>query len=303
MAALLNAPVIKSSFQDKVSDSGDTDVTLAGTAAAQSTVNLFDGDVLLGSAETDAAGVWTFTTDTLADGTYSLTAAVIDSTGATSVVSVPIVVTVGAAAQSSITVNAGPPVTVADGAAVEIDGASAQSVTFAGTTGTLKLDDAMAFTGQVSGLTGSDALDLADVSYGARYDGNVLGQRERRHAHGHRRDSRRQTSPCIGNYLSSNWDLSSDGNGGTIVVDPVSTNNWQTLPVGAGGFVDGIDIAPDGTMVVRTDTYGAYIWNGTEWQQLVTSTSMPAAFVTTTIAYAKASTKSKLLQAIRTSCT
>ena len=33
-------------------------------------------------------------------------------------------------------------------------------------------------------------------------------------------------------------------------------------------------------MVVRTDTYGAYIWNGTEWQQLVTSTSMPAEFVT-----------------------
>ena len=32
-------------------------------------------------------------------------------------------------------------------------------------------------------------------------------------------------------------------------------------------------------MVVRTDTDGAYIWNGTQWQQLVTSTSMPAAFV------------------------
>ena len=32
-------------------------------------------------------------------------------------------------------------------------------------------------------------------------------------------------------------------------------------------------------MVIRTDTYGAYIWNGTQWQQLVTATSMPAAFV------------------------
>ena len=62
------------------------------------------------------------------------------------------------------------------------------------------------------------------------------------------------------------------------MTDPVSSNDWQTL-VGAGGFVDGIDVAPDGTMVVRTDTYGAYIWNGTEWQQLVTATSMPAGFV------------------------
>jgi photosystem II stability/assembly factor-like uncharacterized protein len=41
-----------------------------------------------------------------------------------------------------------------------------------------------------------------------------------------------------------------------------------------------MDIAPDGTMVVRTDTYGAYLWNGTEWQQLVTASSLPAAEVT-----------------------
>src|SRR5205823_6069132 len=69
------------------------------------------------------------------------------------------------------------------------------------------------------------------------------------------------------------------GNGGTVVVDPVPANNWQTLKVGAGGYLTGIDIAPDGTMVVRTDTYGAYVWNGSQWQQLVTSTSMPAANV------------------------
>ena len=54
---------------------------------------------------------------------------------------------------------------------------------------------------------------------------------------------------------------------------------WKPLRVGAGGFVTGIDIAPDDTMVVRTDTYGAYIWDGTQWDQLITSASMPAAFV------------------------
>ena len=73
--------------------------------------------------------------------------------------------------------------------------------------------------------------------------------------------------------------MSSDGHGGTVVVDPVASNTWQTLDVGAGGFVRGIDIAPNGTMVARTDTYGAYLWNGTKWVQLVTSTGMPAAFV------------------------
>lgn len=53
-------------------------------------------------------------------------------------------------------------------------------------------------------------------------------------------------------------------------------NAWKQVKIGAGGWVTGIDIAPDGTMVARTDTYGAYIWNGGKWVQLVTAASMPA---------------------------
>src|SRR5688572_6733765 len=56
-------------------------------------------------------------------------------------------------------------------------------------------------------------------------------------------------------------------------------DNWQPLRIGAGGWLTGMDITPDGTMVVRTDTYGAYLWNGTQWQQLVTSASMPSSEV------------------------
>jgi len=175
--------------------------------------------------------------------------------------------------------NAMSAVTVPDGALVEIIAASSQTITFAGTAGTLKLDDAVAFTGKILGLTGSDSLDLVDINYGANTTATFLGNTnggtltvtDGNHT---------ANIALVGNYLSSNWDLSSDGHGGTIVVDPVSSNNWQTLDVGAGGYVDGIDIAPDDTMVVRTDTYGAYIWNGTQWQQLVTSASMPSAFVT-----------------------
>jgi hypothetical protein len=62
---------------------------------------------------------------------------------------------------------------------------------------------------------------------------------------------------------------------------------FQTLKVGAGGYVTGLNIARDGTKVVRTDTYGAYLFNesapnpgndgGTgAWQQLVTINSMPS---------------------------
>ena len=87
---------------------------------------------------------------------------------------------------------------------LRLTGVSAQSVTFAGTTGTLKLDDAVAFTGQVSGLAGSDAIDLADVSYGPSTQATFLGNDE-----GGTltvtTGRRRQTSRCVGDYLSSNW--------------------------------------------------------------------------------------------------
>ena len=59
-----------------------------------------------------------------------------------------------------------------------------------------------------------------------------------------------------------------------VTVDP-STFTWRTLKVGAGGWITGIDIAPDGTKVIRTDTYGAYQWIGSSWKQLVTAESMP----------------------------
>ena len=171
-------------------------------------------------------------------------------------------------------INLAPTIAVADGATIEIDGSWRQSVAFAGTSGTLKIDHSVAFTGQVSGLTASDALDLADVSYGgnttATFLGNTSGGTLTVTDGIHTANVALQ-----GNYLSSDWNLSSDGSGGTTVVDPVSAGTWKTLKIGAGGYLTGMDIAPDDTMVVRSDTYGAYIWNGTEWQQLITATSMP----------------------------
>jgi hypothetical protein len=55
--------------------------------------------------------------------------------------------------------------------------------------------------------------------------------------------------------------------------------SWQELKVGAGGYVRGLAMAPDGTMVGRTDTNGAYLWNGSSWVQLLNSSSMPAAII------------------------
>jgi photosystem II stability/assembly factor-like uncharacterized protein len=53
---------------------------------------------------------------------------------------------------------------------------------------------------------------------------------------------------------------------------------WSVLKIGAGGFITGIDIVGDGTMVVKTDTYGAWYYDSPRslWQQCLTVHSMPA---------------------------
>lgn len=59
---------------------------------------------------------------------------------------------------------------------------------------------------------------------------------------------------------------------------PIAAFKWKPLRIGAGGWLTSIDIAADGTKVVRTDTSGAYIWSDAtaEWTQLLTTATMPA---------------------------
>jgi chitodextrinase len=51
---------------------------------------------------------------------------------------------------------------------------------------------------------------------------------------------------------------------------------WKPVRVGAGGFISDIDIASDGTKVIHTDTYGAYVWTGSQWSQIVSMNTMPS---------------------------
>jgi hypothetical protein len=130
----------------------------------------------------------------------------------------------GAAANLKVKVN-----TISTGAAsvtisgtqeAEIFGASSQKVTFAsGASGTLKLDAAQSFTGKISGLTASDTIDLANLAYGAQmtahYSGTSTGG-TLSVGNGTQTD----LIALLGNYTSSAFTLSSDGHGGTNVVDP-----------------------------------------------------------------------------------
>jgi len=64
-------------------------------------------------------------------------------------------------------------------------------------------------------------------------------------------------------------------------VNGATTYDWESINIGAGGFVTGLDFADDGQLVVKTDVYGGYRWNSTTsiMEQLLTTESMPAADV------------------------
>jgi hypothetical protein len=114
------------------------------------------------------------------------------------------------------------PVTIAAGSTVEIASAYSGTVAFAGNTGTLKLDNSASFEGTVAGMTGQDTIDFADInptkvqppSYSGTAAGGTLTVTD---------DMRNATIALLGNYLASTFVTSSDGHGGTNIIDPTTT--------------------------------------------------------------------------------
>ena len=71
-----------------------TVLTLSGTAEANSTVSVYDGATLLGSATANGSGSWSYATATLANGSHSFTAKAADAAGNVGAASTPLAVTV-----------------------------------------------------------------------------------------------------------------------------------------------------------------------------------------------------------------
>ena len=121
------------------------------------------------------------------------------------------------------------PATIEVGATFELRDAESGTVTFAGSTGTLLIDHAATFNGQVLGLSGngnpsqSDVIDLKDIAFGlgtrASYVGtSVDGTLTVSDAQGDATNI-----SLIGNHQNTTFSASSDGAGGTLVVDPAAT--------------------------------------------------------------------------------
>jgi hypothetical protein len=113
---------------------------------------------------------------------------------------------------------------------ITYDAASNENVTFAaGSTGELVLLDSAAYSGHVSGFTGSgtgapatsDKLDLRDINFAAAgfktgYANNVLTVSDGTHT---------ANIDMSGSYSLANFHFASDGSGGTLVTDPPTVNN------------------------------------------------------------------------------
>jgi Ca2+-binding RTX toxin-like protein len=128
--------------------------------------------------------------------------------------------------------------TIDAGATLESTGAVSGSITFNASTGNLVLDHASQFTGTLIGLTGdgtasnSNHIDLKDITYAtgtsASFSGNTSGgvltviDAQNHAAH----------LSLLGDYTHSTFNLSSDGSGGTLVIDPPK-ERFDFAPVAA----------------------------------------------------------------------
>ncbi len=124
-----------------------------------------------------------------------------------------------------------------DGGVLDTAGAFTQNVSFTGTTGVLELAQSQGYTGSVSGFSksGKTSLDLRDVSFGggttASFSGTsksgILTITDGAHtAH----------ITLKGNYTGSTFIVSSDGAGGTLVVDPNAKGAAFSTPASPHAF-------------------------------------------------------------------
>ena len=124
---------------------------------------------------------------------------------------------------------------VSAGATLELSDSYSGTISFAGATGTLIIDHASSFSGTISGqLEIGDLIDLADITGGANvtiaYSGNnspgTLTVSD---------GTRTANIILTGNYSLANFTPSSDGRGGTIIVDPPVLPPGVTLQSIDGG--------------------------------------------------------------------
>jgi len=123
-----------------------------------------------------------------------------------------------------------PEISIANGGSYEVTGASADTIAFAGNTGTLALDHPSSFTGEIAGsfaigdtidLAGFSATDTATTgagSFNSATDETTLTVKDSG-------GSVVETFALAGDHSSSNWTVTSDSHGGIDIVDPPASED------------------------------------------------------------------------------
>ena len=139
--------------------------------------------------------------------------------------------------------------TVASGTSLDIGTSSHATVTFAGGTGSLVLEQPQNFTGHIDGFTGtapdaahSDTIDLAGIDYNS---GHFAESYNSSTGYLSVTDGSHTANFTFDNF-NATLDFASDGNGGTLITDPPAsgTLGQKTAPVSLHSSNDGFVFHP-----------------------------------------------------------
>jgi hypothetical protein len=122
------------------------------------------------------------------------------------------------------------PPAVAAGETITLGSGYAGQVSFLSDTGTLKLENSSSFTGTVAGLRGRDAIDFADIGFGANstlgysanadHSGGTLCVGDGVHM---------ANIALLGSYMASSFVAASDGHGGTLISEAAHASTQTPL--------------------------------------------------------------------------
>ena len=108
--------------------------------------------------------------------------------------------------------------------------AGSSTITFTSAGGTLQLDDAENFDGAISGFGVPGAIDLVDIAFGVQTTMNYLPGAGNTSGTLIVSDGTHTASLLLfGQYLAANFNLASNGAGGTLVTDPPVPENPNSL--------------------------------------------------------------------------
>jgi hypothetical protein len=133
-------------------------------------------------------------------------------------------------------------VSIRDGTA-DFAAAFDEDVSFSGSSGVLELGDAQAYVGKISGLSkaGTNSLDLSDIIYDAGITQVTATETATSTKLTIASGAQTATITLLGDYEGSTFTASSDGHGGTTIVDPnpspsVAAQALHAFTAAAAGF-------------------------------------------------------------------